>query len=92
MEPVDFSKPVDEARVYPATHSFRIIADASVDVADGVNQVLAEYEVVSPLERGRSSSAGRYIVYAVSVCLGDRASHIKLDSALRSVPGVKVLL
>lgn len=89
---VDFSKPADEKDVYPAVHSFRIITDAAIDTEGGLTAVLTEYDIQSPLARGRSSSGGKYIVFQVSVRLSSRAEHFAIDAAIKGVNGVKILL
>lgn len=89
---LDFSKPAPESEVYPAEHSFRIITDASVDVASCLAAILSGYNVTSPLARGRSSSGGKYIAYGVSVLLTSRAEHSAFDFAVKAVKGVRILL
>ncbi len=83
---------IDENLAYPASYHFRIIIHSSSQALDGITLVLEEYEVVAPLTRGQSSSAGSYHSYNVSVNLPDRDSHLKLDSAIRAVAGVRIVI
>lgn len=92
MEAVDFSKLPEESKVYPATHPFRIIADAATVRESLLLAALAGYDVRSPLARGRSSSGGKYVTYEVSVHFADRATHLRFDAEIKSAPGVKILL
>ena len=89
---VDFSKPAEEKDVYPAVQNFRIITDAAVISESALKAALSGYDVVSPLAKGRASSAGKYIVYEVSVRLTSRAEHFAVDGAIKAVSGVKILL
>ncbi len=91
---VDFSKPPQESEVYPAAHSFRIIAEATAEepVTRAASAVLEAFEVLEPLAKGRASSGGRYVSLHVTVRLVDRAGHHRLDAALRAIPGVRILL
>lgn len=91
MALVDFSKPVDESKVYPAIHHFKVISDASI-VEEALRASLSAFDVRSPLVKGRSSSGGKYVTYGVSVHFEDRATHLKFDAEIKSVPGVRVLL
>lgn len=52
----------------------------------------AAFDLVSPVEEARTSSGGRYISYALSVRLKDRAEMSRLDAAIASVPGLKMCL
>lgn len=89
---IDFSRPADEKDVYPAVHSFRAIAEAEADVEAALLAALEPFEVVSPLARGRSSSGGKYQVFHFSARLDTRARHHALDAAVKSVPGIRILL
>ncbi len=83
---------IDEAKVYPATHHFRIIIQAESQAGDGVAAALKPYAVVAPLRPGQASRAGRYRTLEVSVRLDCRDDHLRLDAALRAVAGVRILL
>lgn len=91
---IDFSKPPKESEVYPAAHSFRIIAEAAEEgaVLRAASAALEAFEVLEPLAKGRASSGGRYVSLHVTVRLIDRAGHHRLDAALRAIPGVRILL
>ncbi len=87
-----FPKEIDESKIYPAEHPFRIITDASVPLLEPLQKVLADYTVTSPLVTGKSSSGGKYVVYETTVRMENRAEHNKLDAAIRSLNGVRILL
>ena len=84
--------PIEESRVYPAEHHFRIIVHAGSSAQTALEDLLKGYQVVAPLCRGRASSSGRYDVFQVTVKLTSRDEHIRLDTALRAVDGVRLLL
>lgn len=89
---LDFSTPAPESEVYPAEHSFRIITDSSIDVSGEISELLSGFNVTSPLQRGRASSGGKYLVYGVSVFMTSRAEHVAFDSAVKNINGVRILL
>ncbi len=86
------SFPIEESQVYPAEHHFRIIVHAESSAQAGLERVLHDFDVVSPLERSQASQQGRYQSLRVSVRLINRADHVRLDQALRTVAGVRILL
>lgn len=92
MANFDFSAPIEESKIYPAEHHFRIITEVESVAEAGLRQVLEEYEVITELAQGRSSSGGRYRVFEVTVRMSSRDEHHKLDAALRAVKGVRILL
>ncbi len=82
----------EEERVYPAEFHFRIITETEAGAEALLKEVLSAYRVTAPLAASRSSSAGRYQAYGVSVELRDRAEHAAFDAALKRVPGVRFVL
>ena len=90
---VDFSKPANESDVYPAVHHFSVICDAAAgDIESALQALLSSYDVVSPLSRGRQSSGGKYQVLKLSVRFQGRVEHIAFDTAVKALPGVRILL
>lgn len=83
---------IDEARIYPAEHHFRIIVLSGSDAFTAIEALLAGYAVTAPLCHGQASRGERYRSLQVSVRLADRAEHRRLDGALRAVAGVRMLL
>ncbi len=86
------SFPIEETQVYPAEHHFRIIVVAESPAQAGLDRVLRDFDVISPLELSHASQQGRYQSLCVSVRLLNRADHLRLDQALRAVEGVRILL
>jgi len=84
--------PIEESKVYPAQHHFRIIIHAGSAAAEGLAAVLRDFTVVAPLMPGQASRQGRYQTLQVTVQLGSRDEHLRLDAALRAVEGVRILL
>ena len=84
--------PITQQVEYPATFHFRVIAEASADVASGLAAALNAYRVVEPLAASRASSQGRYHAYSVSVELQAPDDLRALDAALKRVPGVRMVL
>lgn len=90
---IDFSRPVAESGVYPATLHFSVVADAAADgVEAALLAVAASHELVSPLARGGRSAGGKYRVFRLSVRFRGRSEHVAFDGAVRAVPGVRVVL
>jgi len=88
-------KPVaqDQELVYPAEFAFRVIVEAQEPgVEAALNAVLSGYKVTAPLAVSRSSSAGSYLAYGVSVEMQSPAELREFDAAVKRVPGVRMLL
>lgn len=83
---------IEESRIYPAVHHFRIIVSAEKDPAQALARILAPYSLHSPLERANRSSSGKYVSYCVSVLLASRNEHARLDGEIKSIDGVKMLI
>ena len=77
---------------YPAEFHFRIIVEAAVSAEDALRKVLSAYKVTAPLAVSKASSAGRYQAYCVSVEIQSHAELSTFDTAVKSVPGVRMLL
>ena len=78
--------------VYPAEFHFRIIADTEFEANSALAEVLAVYKVTAPLAASRSSSAGRYRAYCVSIEMQSQEELHAFDAAVKRVPGVRMLL
>lgn len=89
---VDFSKPAPEEKVYPATHHFKIIADAVLADKKALAKIAEAFTVKSPLKESRASSAGKYISFDISVFFTSRSEHLRFHELMKSAPGVKILL
>jgi putative lipoic acid-binding regulatory protein len=77
---------------YPATFHFRVIVEPQTFDETALAALLAAYRVVEPLAVSQASSAGRYRAYSVSVEIESQAALHAFDAALKSVPGVRMVL
>ena len=79
---------------YPVEWNFRIIAVAAqtASVSDEVKKVMARCKVTKPLEMTSKSKEGTYQTMTFSAELGSHTEMEILDTALKSIPGVKVVI
>lgn len=92
MGGVDFTRPPEEAEVYPATHHFKAICDAAAIDEAALAAAAAGFDVRAPFARGRSSSGGKYVTYEASVHFASRAEHHRFHEGVKTVAGVRILL
>ena len=92
MVGIDFTKPPDESKVYPATHHFKAICDAAAINEDALAAAAVGFDVRAPFARGNTSSGGKYVTYEISVHFTSRAEHHRFHEGLKAVVGVKILL
>lgn len=78
--------------VYPSEFHFRIIVEAKTADETVLSSAIARYRVTAPLSASRQSSAGRYLAYSLSVRVESRDELNALDAAIKSVPGVRMVL
>jgi len=78
--------------VYPAEFHFRIIVDVAAEAEAALCAAVAVYKVTAPLAASRSSAAGRYRAYCVSVEIQTQSELHAFDVAVKRVPGVRMLL
>jgi len=83
---------VPQAVVYPAQFHFRIITEAVGFNEARLVAAMAPYQVTVPLAVSRSSTAGRYRAYSLSVEIRNQAELREIDGALKRVPGVRMVL
>lgn len=82
----------DEKLQFPLECQFRIIAESHDHMHFVIETVLMEIGVKAPLTRQNQSSGGKYQSFLVIV-LVESAEHMnKIDSALRNIAGVKMVL
>ena len=77
---------------YPAVFHFRVIAEASLFVAEKLDALLADYKIVEPPAQAANSNAGRYLSCAVSIEMQSQEQLHAFDEAVRGLPGVRMLL
>ena len=83
---------MEEKLKFPVVAHQRIIVNACERDDEGSKACFAGFDLVEPLSVGNVSSGGKYVSYALSVRLTDRAEMNRLDEAIRRVPGIKMCL
>jgi len=78
--------------IYPATLHFSVIVEAGRDVSAGMAAALAGRDVAAPPQPGPPSRSGRYATLRLSARCATREEHDSLLSALRNIPGVKMVV
>jgi len=77
---------------YPAEFHFRIICDGSPNVVAMIKDVAEGYTVTQKLDSSRSSAAGKYHSYSISIVFSSRSEMSRFDLAVKALPGVRLLL
>lgn len=79
---------------YPVEWSFRIIAAASQadSVFDEVQKVMARCKIVKPLELTTKSKEGTYQTMTFTAELASHTEMEILDTALKAISGVKIVI
>ena len=83
---------MSEELKFPVIAHQRIIVEAARRSDAEAKALFAGFDLVEPLSVGNRSSGGKYVSYALSVRLADRAEMARLDEAIRRVPGIKMCL
>ena len=83
---------VEQEVAYPAVFHFRIIVEVGAAAESVLEVAVAAYKITQPLTSSQASAAGRYQAYSVSVEMQSRAELYAFDAAVKSVPGVRMLL
>lgn len=91
---VFMSDPVfgDEKVEFPVLCHFKVITESSAGTAAEIRSALNGLGVDAPVEEGGRSSAGRYATYNVSIMVESSEQMHSIDSALRSIKGVRMVL
>ena len=77
---------------FPVVAHHRIIVVAEQRDDERVKALFAGFDLTEPLSVGNESASGKYVSYALSVRLADRAEMGRLDEAIKTVPGIKMCL
>lgn len=77
---------------YPACFHFRIITDADATMEHALVLATQPFQVTDPLVPARASSTGRYTAFAVSIMMQSRTEMEAFDTAIKHVPGVRMVL
>lgn len=83
---------VEQEVAYPAVFHFRIIVEVGAAAESVLEVAVAAYKITQPLTSSQASAAGRYQAYSVSVEMQSRDELYAFDAAVKSVPGVRMLL
>ena len=81
-----------QSEIYPAVFHISVIADASRDISAGMGAALAGRDVVAAPQPGPGSRSGRYATIRLSARLATREDHESLNTALKNIPGVKMVV
>jgi len=77
---------------FPLVCHYKIIARNLEHMHFVIETVLLQMGIRNPLEAGHISANGNYITYNISVRVDSREIMDKIDSELRSIEGVKMVL
>lgn len=77
---------------FPVTAHQRLIVEAAKRDDAATKAAFAGFDLVEPVTESRTSSGGKYVAFALSVRLRDRAEMARLDAAIATVPGLKMCL
>jgi putative lipoic acid-binding regulatory protein len=82
----------DEQLKFPLDCQFRIIAENKDGMHFVIETVLMEHGITSPLEAQNQSSGGKYQSFLVVARMESREQMNRIDAALRTIVGVKMVL
>lgn len=77
---------------FPVVAHHRIIVNAAEKDASVTAGLFSAFELVEPITETRTSSGGKYAVFAVSVRFQNREEMERFDEQLKRVPGLKMVL
>lgn len=77
---------------YPALFHFRIITETEAQAEELLLQVITPYHVKAPLVSERTSAAGRYTAFSISILMQSRTEMETFDATIKKVPGVRMIL
>ncbi len=78
--------------LYPCLHHFRIITDAANVPWDDLRVLLSVHDVAHPLAISNRSGGGKYVSLQVGIIVKSREELEQIQSEIRAVEGVKILL
>lgn len=77
---------------FPLLCNFRIIAEDNLKVQGLLESAMLQLGIISELKKSNTSAQGRYVTFQFDFMVNDKAEMEKIDSALRSVEGVRMVL
>ena len=78
--------------VFPLTAHFRVIAEKEILEFALLELAVRPFSLAEPLVQANTSSNGRYVSYAFSAVASSRDELTLIDSSVRKVPGVRMVL
>lgn len=77
---------------FPVTCHFRVISENDPNMQFVIETVLMQLGVTAPVEKSNLSSGSRYISFNISTIVESAESMRLIDSELRNIQGVKMVL
>ncbi len=77
---------------FPLLCHFRVIAEDHDKIQFVIETVLMELGITDPVKKANSSSGGKYVSFAFSAMTESREMMNKIDSELRLIQGVRMVL
>lgn len=77
---------------FPLDCQFRVIAENRKGMYFVIETVLMQNGVTAPLQKENESAGGKYMSYSVDVCVESLERMNRIDAALRSIEGVKMVM
>lgn len=81
-----------ESLKFPVEVHFKIIGEQTPDLRVHLEIALCELAIHEELIPGNSSAAGKYMTYNLTVVVANQGLLTEIDTRLRAVPGVKMVL
>lgn len=82
----------DEEIKFPVLCYYKVIAEDLPGMEFIIETVLIENHVKAPAVQGNRSANGKYVTYNIEVYAHSKESMNAIDSALRSIKGVRMVL
>lgn len=87
------SCPLDPSDLdFPLECNYRVIAEDHEKMAFVIETVLMQLGVDVPVVRGNKSKSGTYVSYSITTVVQSREMMNRIDSELRLIEGVKMVL
>ena len=77
---------------FPVVAHQRLIVESAKRDDAKTRAAFADFDLVESVSESHASSGGKYVSFALSVRLKDRAEMARFDAAVASVPGLKMCL
>ncbi len=77
---------------FPLECQFRVIAEDQEKMAFVIETVLMQLGVEVPVVRGNESKSGTYVSYSITTVVQSREEMTRIDTELRNIAGVKMVL